>query len=173
MEELIKKAQKGDKQAFTDLVYECRQELYKIARCRLSCEDDIEDAVQETIIIAFKDIKKLKKVESYKKWLIKILVNKCNYIYKKNKTQNLSFIKMNPEEDILKNEHYEGLDEFDFYSMLEGLNYDERMAITLFYMEECSLKEISKVLKMNQNTVKTNLKRGRDKIKQKYMKGGI
>ena len=61
MEELIKQAQKGDKEAFTQLIYEIRQDLYKIARCRLSCEDDIEDAVQETMIETFKNIKKLKK----------------------------------------------------------------------------------------------------------------
>ncbi len=43
MEELVKKAQKGNKEAFTELIYEIRHDLYKIARCRLSCEDDIED----------------------------------------------------------------------------------------------------------------------------------
>lgn len=91
MEELVKKAQKGNKEAFTELIYEIRHDLYKIARCRLSCEDDIEDAVQETMIEAFKNIKKLKKEESYKKWVIKILVNKCNRIYNKNKNRNISF----------------------------------------------------------------------------------
>ena len=59
MEELVKKAQKGNKEAFTELIYEIRHDLYKIARCRLSCEDDIEDTVQETMIEAFKNIKKL------------------------------------------------------------------------------------------------------------------
>ena len=67
MEELVIKAQKGDKEAFTELIYEIRHDLYKIARCRLSCEDDIEDAVQETMIIAFKNIRKLNKSDSYKK----------------------------------------------------------------------------------------------------------
>ena len=42
------------------LIYEIRHELYKIARCRLSCEDDIEDAVQETMIATFKSIKRLR-----------------------------------------------------------------------------------------------------------------
>ncbi len=72
MEELIKQAQKGDKEAFTQLIYEIKQDLYKIARCRLTCEDDIEDAVQETMIETFRNIKKLNKRESYKKWIIKI-----------------------------------------------------------------------------------------------------
>ena len=158
MEELVKKAQKGNKEAFTELIYEMRHDLYKIARCRLSCEDDIEDAVQETMIEAFKNIKKLKKEESYKKWVIKILVNKCNRIYNKNKNRNVSF------------ENLE-LDNWDFYLILKDLKYDERISLTLFYLEDYSIKEISKILKTNENTIKTRLKRGKEKIKNKFLKG--
>lgn len=171
MEELIKQAQKGDKEAFTQLIYEIRQDLYKIARCRLSCEDDIEDAVQETMIETFKNIKKLKKQEAYKKWIIKILVNKCNYIYKKNKNRNISFENLELEKRYSFNEIYNELEEIDFYLILKDLNYDERIALTLFYLEDYSIKEISKLLKTNENTIKTRLKRGKEKIKIKFLKG--
>ena len=134
-----------------------RHELYKIARCRLSCEDDIEDAVQETMIETFRSIKKLKKLESYKKWIIKILINKCNHIYKKNKDRNISF--ENVEGKTIYQNKYEQLEELDFYSILKGLKYEERMILTLFYLEDYSIKEISKVMKLNENTVKTKLKR--------------
>lgn len=171
MEELIKQAQKGDKEAFTQLIYEIRQDLYKIARCRLSCEDDIEDEVQETMIETFKNIKKLKKQEAYKKWIIKILVNKCNYIYKKNKNRNISFENLELEKRYSFNENYNELEEIDFYLILKDLNYDERIALTLFYLEDYSIKEISKLLKTNENTIKTRLKRGKEKIKIKFLKG--
>lgn len=171
MEELIKQAQKGDKEAFTQLIYEIRQDLYKVARCRLSCEDDIEDAVQETMIETFKNIKKLKKQEAYKKWIIKILVNKCNYIYKKNKNRNISFENLELEKRYSFNEIYNELEEIDFYLILKDLNYDERIALTLFYLEDYSIKEISKLLKTNENTIKTRLKRGKEKIKIKFLKG--
>ena len=151
------------------LIYEIRHELYKIARCRLSCEDDIEDAVQETMIETFKSIKKLRKQESYKKWIIKILVNKCNHIYKKNKDRNVSF--ENVEVKTIYQNKYEQLEELDFYSILNGLKYEERMILTLFYLEDYSIKEISKVMKLNENTVKTKLKRGKDKIRINYGKG--
>ncbi|MBP3801338.1 MAG: sigma-70 family RNA polymerase sigma factor [Clostridia bacterium] len=152
------------------LIYEIRHELYKIARCRLSCEDDIEDAVQETMIETFKSIKKLRKQESYKKWIIKILINKCNHIYKKNKDRNISF--ENVEGKTIYQNKYEQLEELDFYSILKGLKYEERMILTLFYLEDYTIKEISKVMKLNENTVKTKLKRGKDKIRINYGKGG-
>lgn len=171
MEELVIKAQKGDKEAFTELIYEIRHDLYKIARCRLSCEDDIEDAVQEAMIIAFKNMRKLNKSDSYKKWIIKILINKCNQIFNKNKKRNISFEDSQLENVYSQNENYEELDNIDFHLILKDLNYDERIAITLFYLEDYSIKEISKLLKTNENTIKTRLKRGKEKIKNKFLKG--
>ena len=50
MNELIKKAKKGDKSAFSEVILYYQNDLYKIARTRLSENADIEDAVQETII---------------------------------------------------------------------------------------------------------------------------
>lgn len=80
MEELIKKAQNGDKDAFTSIILDMNDELYKIARTRLNDENDIFDAIQETMISSYKSIKKLKDTKCFKSWLIKILINKCNDI---------------------------------------------------------------------------------------------
>ena len=171
MEELVEKSQKGEKKEFTQLIHTIRQDLYKIARCRLSCEDDIEDAVQETMISAFKNIKKLNKKESCKTWIIKILVNKCNQIYKKNKNRNISFEELGTEVDYSASENYNELENREFYLILKDLNYDERIAMLLFYLEDYSIKEISKILKTNENTIKTRLKRGKEKIRNKFLKG--
>lgn len=171
MEKLIEKAKKGDKEAFTELIYGIRHDLYKIARCRLACEDDIEDAIQETIIKTFKYIKRLNKNASFKAWIITILINNCNTIYKKNKDRNISFESLELERTYQKMEEYKGLDDLDFYLTLKDLNYDERIVLILFYLEDYSIKDMSKLLKTNENTIKTRLKRGKDKIKNKYMKG--
>lgn len=171
MKELVEKAQKGNKEAFTQLIHTIKQDLYKIARCRLSCEDDIEDAVQETMISAFKNIKKLNKKESCKTWIIKILVNKCNQIYKRNKNRNISFEELETESNCSTSETYNELEKLDFYLILKDLNYDERIAMLLFYLEDYSIKDIAKILKSNENTIKTRLRRGKEKIKNKYIKG--
>ena len=86
MEELVEKAKYGDKEAFTTLILSVENELYNIAKIRLKDNEDIYDAVQETVLIAFKSIKKLRQVQYYKTWIIKILINQTNKIYKqKNK----------------------------------------------------------------------------------------
>lgn len=85
MEEIIEKVKKGDNQAFTVLITNMQSELYKIAKLRLKSDDDINEAVQETIIKAYSSIKKLKNNQYFKTWIIKILINECNSIYQKNK----------------------------------------------------------------------------------------
>ena len=58
MEELVVKAKKGDKEAFTQIVLILKEDLYKIAKTRITNEADIEDAIQETMIEAYKSIKR-------------------------------------------------------------------------------------------------------------------
>ena len=85
MEELIQKAKNGDKEAFTTIMLSLEKDLYKIAKTRLKNDDDIYDAIQETIIEAFKKIIKLKNTESFKTWIIRILINKTNDIFRRKK----------------------------------------------------------------------------------------
>ena len=170
MEDLIDKAKKGNKEAFTQLIISVEQDLYRIARMRFSCEDDIEDAVQETIIQAFKSIKKIRNPEYFKTWIIKILINKCNKIYKK-KEKNLEYI-----EDIsIDNYSYDNNDilesNLDFYTLIKDLNYKERILLTLYYSEDFTTKQISRILKEPESTIRNRLLRSKAKIKSNYNKG--
>lgn len=173
MDGLIELAKCGDKEAFTELIYSIRQDMYKIARLRLSCIDDIEDAIQETMIEAFKSIKSLKKIENFKSWIFKILINRCNKIYKKRKRYNVSFEDLNFENYLTLNQIDDYEHEIEFYQMLKVLNYDERLVILLFYKEDYSTSVISKILNVNENTIKTRLRRAKEKIKVSYERGEI
>ena len=169
MEELILQAQKGNETAFTELFLDINDDLYKIAKSKISNEDDISDAIQETMIETFKSIKKLKNPQLFKKWVITILINKCNRIYRKKCKNDLSFEEFNVE-NFSNPTHMET--NIEFYDMLKNLKYEERIIIILYYMEEYSVKDIKSILKMNENTINTHLFRARQKIK-KNLKGGI
>ena len=56
----------------------------------------------------------------------------------------------------------------NFYDIIKILNYEERLIIILYYMEDYSVKEIKNILKMNENTINTHLYRARQKIKKNY-----
>ena len=91
IDELIKQAQKGNSNAFEEIILGYKNILYKIAKTRLSNIDDIEDAVQETIISAYQSIYKLRDTTKFKSWIITILINKCNRINKKKRKSNVTF----------------------------------------------------------------------------------
>lgn len=168
MIELIKKAKEGDEEAFSELICLKRHNLYKIARTRLSNNDDIEDAIQETIIETFKSIKKLKNEQAFNNWIIKVLINKCNRIYRNNNKNKISYEKLELDDFYICDNKNDLEGNMDFFYMLDGLNYDERIVIILFYMEDYSIKEISKILNVKENTLKTRLRRAKEKIKNKF-----
>lgn len=172
MEELIEQAKSGNKEVFTKLAISMQMELYKIAHMRLS-NDDAEDAIQETMIIAFKSIKKLREVQYFKTWIIRILINECNKIYKKKKSLYVNEV---PDVAIF-NTAIQSRDDFEkvndniiFNQMLKKLSYEERTILTLYYMEKYTNKEIGEILKMNENTVKTKISRAKRKIRLMYNK---
>ena len=166
MEELIKKAQKRDKKAFTDISLQIRNDLYKIAKTRISNDDDIEDLIQDTMIETYKHIKKLREPDKFKMWVIKILINKCNKLYKKKYRKDISIDEYNLEKYIILNSQKDIEDDLNFYHLIKDLKYEERIVLILHYMEQYSVKYISKILKINENTVKTHLYRARERIKK-------
>ena len=169
MEELVVRAKQGDLTALEEIIISMKNDLYKIAKSRFTNNEDAEDAVQETIISVMKSIKKVQKVESFKSWIIKILINKCNTIYKKRKKSSIYIDEIEiSDTPVETNNDFDN--DMDFYLMLKGLNYKEKLIIILFYSQDYSIKEISKMLKMNENTVKTNMFRAKAKIKNNYIK---
>ena len=74
---LIKRAKRGDAEAFGELYKDIYKQLYKFAYYMLKNAEDAEDVVSETVMDAFSSIKKLKKEESFSSWIFQILSNKC------------------------------------------------------------------------------------------------
>lgn len=112
MEELVERAKNKDEEAFDKIVLLIEKEMYLIAKTRLKDDDDIADAMQETILKCFKNIHKLKDSSLFKTWAIRILINECNTIYKKKKR---SYISLDANEIEIKdeNDNYANLS-FDF-----------------------------------------------------------
>lgn len=164
IKKLVKKAIDGDKNAFSNLILYFQQDLYKIAISRLPQESDAYDAIQETIIAAYSSISKLSNTTSFKSWLIKILINKCNDIYRKqNKVINISF-EENDCENYISTDYIENNSNLEFYNLLNLLNENERTILVLHYLEGYSLCEIAQILDTNSNTIRSRLLRAKKKI---------
>lgn len=173
MDELLEQAIKGDNQAYVELMEILRKDLYAVARARLNNIEDINDAIQETILISFQYLYKLKNKESFKSWVIKILINECNKIYRSNLRQTNITNKMIYNNDFYSKNEIEIVEgKIDFETLIEPLKYEEKIIVTLYYGNGFTVAEIAKILNTNVHTIKSRLRRLRDKIKIKSEKGG-
>ena len=75
MTDLIKKAIHGDADAFLELMDVNSLAMYKVAKGILGNDDDVADAVQNTILTCFEKLNTLKKPRYFKTWMIRILMN--------------------------------------------------------------------------------------------------
>lgn len=157
--DLVYKAKRGNGKAFTKLIEENIKSIYRVAKGILSSEDDIEDAIQNTILKAYSNIKTLRKEELFKTWLIKILINECNKIYNFNK-KCISLDKVIEEQ---YNDKYENL---DLKIAVDSLPEELRLVIVLFYFEDLKISEVSELIGIPEGTVKSRLSRAKTKISE-------
>ena len=162
MENLVKKAKSGDSGAFAQLIRMNTQSMYKVAWAYLKNDEDVADAIQETILKCYEKLSTLKKDSYFKTWMIRILINECNKIHRHYK--NFSRAEELPEvpgQDM-------SIEEFEFKEMLGMLDESYRIILVLYYVEGLRIADIASILNMNENTVKTRLVRARVQLKQEY-----
>ena len=163
MEKLVKLAKKGDKPAFDEIIRLCVPDLYRIAMSILKNKDDADDAVCGAVVEAYENIQKLNDCGFFKTWIIRILINQANAVYKKrSKIVYLNDIKIEPQYE----DAYD-LDNNELTAAITSLNLEYRTAITLYYFQDMPIKEIASVLQIPQGTVKWRLSRAKSILKQK------
>lgn len=152
----IKLAKAGNQDAFEGLINEQLTALYRVAKGILNTEHDVEDAIQNTIVKAFDKIKYLREDKYFKTWLIRILINECNKIYNYNKREIVEVAEETYTVDKAEN--------MDLYDAISKLTEDLRVTTILYYFDDMSYSEISKVLDVAEGTVKSRLFRSREKL---------
>lgn len=169
MEELVEKAKNNDKRAFSELIMDIEKELYLIAKAKLKNDDDIGDAIQETIYKSYKNIKKLRDNLLFKTWIIKILINECKNIYRKKSKYSISYEEEEMEKYLVVSDQS---DNIEFEVLIKDLDSDEKLILTLYYCSKYTIKEIAHIVKIKENTVKSKIVRARNKIRKQFEREG-
>jgi RNA polymerase sigma-70 factor, ECF subfamily len=165
--DLIHRLRSGEKRAFAEFVEKYQQQIFMC--CRLlgldACET--EDVASETFLAAYQGISRYSGGATLSTWLWKITYNKA-ITFLRQKIRNYKL-----QQNLQS--HYKdeqttapsGDDNAEIvWDTVKKLPPDQAMAIVLFYRQEKSVKDISDIMKKSQNTVKTNLFRGREKLKE-------
>lgn len=155
----VKLARLKNKEAFTNLIHENLTSMYRVARGILNNNQDIEDAIQNTTLIAFNKITTLKEEKLFKTWLIRILINECSKIYKYNKRYKNN---KNSIDDIIDETYtIDNTDNIDLYNAISSLSDELRVSTILFYFDDLTYKEISNILGIPEGTVKSRVFRAK------------
>ena len=160
-ERLIKSAKKKNADAFSKLIDSQMQSLYKTAYAIVKNNDDAADAISETVLICWEKLQTLKKNQYFKTWITRILINEC-YKILKNNSNIVRF------EDMVVEESTEDVHNLEFEEALDTLDDKYRVIVVLYYSQGFSTKEIARILKIPEGTVRTRLSRAREQLKKYY-----
>jgi RNA polymerase sigma-70 factor (ECF subfamily) len=162
---LVKLAKKGDKPAFDEVIRLCVADMFRIAMSILNNKDDADDAVCDTVVKAYENLQKLNNCKFFKTWIIRMLINRANDIYKSR--SKIVYIY-----DIINEPQYEDKYSFDYDELskaVAGLSFDYRTVITLHYFQDMRIREIAHVLEIPQGTVKWRLSKAKEKLKEQLL----
>ena len=164
MTDLVKRAKKGDKEAFILLMDHHRQMLYNTALLVLHREDDALDAIQDTILACWENLPSLQKARYFKTWLVRILLNKCYRI----SAQRSLYAHSQLEETLLAGEQPDWDQSLDVASALQAMGEQDRLLLGLFYFDRLSTREIAQALGLSESCVRQRLHRGRKRFQAIY-----
>lgn len=140
--------------------------VYKIAYRYVDNPTDADDVFSETFLAYFKKERTFQEEEHRKAWLIRVTIN-CAKDLLRGKTPWEELKEETAEDDTFSLGSEEQL---DLRAAIQQLRLEYREVICLHYLEGLSVQDISAILGRNENTVKTHLARGREKLR-KFLEG--
>lgn len=159
MELEVKKAQRGDLDAFVRLIRNLEPQLYGLARSILRRDEDCADAMQEATLKAYKSLTSLRKPEFFKTWIIRILINECNQLLR-NRKRTMVMDEV-PEASHPATSYYGDYQKIDLEEAVNRLDETLRIVIHLFYYQDLPIRQISEVLGISEGAVRARLHRAR------------
>jgi RNA polymerase sigma-70 factor (ECF subfamily) len=158
---LVKRAQKGDRWAFEQLVERHQHKLYTLAARVLGSQDDAADAVQDAFVRAWLALPSFRHGARFSTWLYRICLNAAHD--QRNKRPHA------PLEDAT--EPADPRDEFVVHELsgamqqaLRELDEEYRVAVVLYDVLGCSYAEIAELTDVAEGTVKSRIFRGRMRL---------
>ena len=147
------------KEKFELLVEKHGDTVTRICYLNLNSRADAEDAWQNVFLKLFKksELWNLSDNE-LRKWLVTVALNECRDMRRK------LFHRSHFDIDVLSITYNEDFDK-DLINCIRNLPTKYSQPIILYYFEGYSINEISSILSVNENTIKSRLKRGKELLK--------
>ena len=166
---LVKRAIKGDRQAFEKLMDIYFDRLCREAYIRCKYEEDVKEIVQETIYKAYRNIRSLKEPQYFKTWLSRILINVANDYLRNKGMVDLELDETSYVKEVVIEDKIEI--KIDLYNAIDELEDKYKDAVILWYIDDLKIEDISKILDRPVNTIKTHLRKALKDMKKMLKEG--
>ena len=168
--DLVKRCQKGDSEAFDELVVRYRTRVFGMIYNMVHNEQDAWDLAQDSFVKAWKSIDRFRGKSSFYTWIHSIAVNMTlNFLKKRGRRFHLSLDDMdgsvqNDKEFLELTATTSPVREADLSELQRRLNEammklsdEHRAVVTMFHIQGMPHAEISKILKVSEGTVRSRL----------------
>lgn len=136
--------------------------VYRLALCQTKQKQYADDVTQEVFLRFFKTDKSFESEEHVKAWLIRVTLNCSKDIF-----LNSWFKKTAPLSEVKDDITFDTEEKSELYYAVLDLPQKYKSVIHLFYYEDYSVSEIAKCMGIKESTVKSQLHRGREILKNK------
>lgn len=176
-EEIIQKIQNGEDGLFSVITHRYFDKIFHYTlKMHFGNTADAEDSTAETFYKAYRFINTYSKAIPFSAWLYRIAKNTVIDALRKHKRQPKVSLEEylethnEPMHDIKKDVYDERM-LIDIF--LDYLDEEERSLLTMYYLEDISMKDLSDLYKMKENTVSVKIKRIKEKIRKLAEEEGI
>ncbi|USB33118.1 sigma-70 family RNA polymerase sigma factor [Paenibacillus sp. YPG26] len=160
---LVVQAITGDRNAFIELIRQLENSLHYMAKSIVGKDEDVADALQETILKAYKSIHTLREPKFFKTWIFRILINECHTLLA-GRSRTVVYAEV-PVSSSPSAEY----DNVDLREAVDRLDEQQRIVVILHYFEDLPTRQVAGILNISESAVKMRLSRARETL-LKYFK---
>jgi RNA polymerase sigma-70 factor (ECF subfamily) len=179
---LIRRAQKGDHEAFETLLRRHQRRVLSLISHLLRRPADIEDIAQQVLLKVYLALPRFDFRSAFGTWLYRIAVNECYDHLRRQRARKSAAAAEIPVEEVVSLEQLgrsatqpEGLDIVSrtelrqvAEKLFRRLSPDDRLVLTLKELEGFSIEEIGQIMRLRESTVKVRIFRARKRLAEAY-----
>ncbi len=170
--ELVARCLAGEDDAFATLTDQYGGLLLRTAYLLVRDEEEAKDIVQESLLLAWKNLERLREPVYLRAWLLKIVVNQSTSL-KRRLARNTTLLREHLLQQYIDSTIHETdfqrgqvEDTLDITQAIGQLPINQRTVLVLFYYHHMSLSEIASMLGVAENTLRKRLQSALEKIRR-------
>ncbi|MEH7298766.1 RNA polymerase sigma factor [Neobacillus drentensis] len=169
---LIERIQDGEESAFAELINPLIEKGYRTSYSILRSKEQAEEVVQNAMIEAYRNIMSGKEITYFTTWFYKLVSHRSIDVLRKNgrlREASLEIEYLRDEQGVVDSVIKEETENEIKKGISELGNKDYQNVLLLYYYHELTVQEVSDMLGINISTVKSQLRRARNALKNRLL----